>query len=436
MFMLLAGVLAVVPVEDAVPAESSGYGPDGYFSKLSDGARPVVDNETGTPNSPAANGDTNTRGIMFGETNASSTNDNRTLTGIYKTLAKGPVDTEVLSFQPATTGNWHKSSTTTVLEGEALLWADEVVTKNFDYSSRNTFDFSASSKSTIATKSSDVGKNNYSSFEKQQLRNDPVEGVCTVSSCRSGSESNSPANSKGSYLVFPLSSGDMNKYLNHTANHDSGDANLKCRGSLGTTCGPSESGPSLVGYWLRSPNWNNEEQVIAVGNSKVGAMTVTSSDGYGLRPALRLRLDNLLLSGNKGNQGQSVSGDLRLTFVDTAANVVLSKTPRLEKNGANWELTDVDGTVNGFTKTGFGWKLIDPEDDSGEVVASGRTNKDAATNTDGNMVVPCASLMPGKDYTLSVWGQRDGSATAGWSNRATVPVSGMVVRADGSGGCA
>jgi hypothetical protein len=149
-----------------------------------------------------------------------------------------------------------------------------------------------------------------------------------------------------------------------------------------------------------------------------------------------LRLDNLLLSGNKGNQGQSVSGDLRLTFVDTAANVVLSKTPRLEKNGANWELTDVDGTVNGFTKTGFGWKLIDPEDDSGEVVASGRTNKDAATNTDGNMVVPCASLMPGKDYTLSVWGQRDGSATAGWSNRATVPVSGMVVRADGSGGCA
>ncbi|MDN6815381.1 SpaA isopeptide-forming pilin-related protein [Bifidobacterium crudilactis] len=165
-------------------------------------------------------------------------------------------------------------------------------------------------------------------------------------------------------------------------------------------------------------------------------MTVTSSDGYGLRPALRLRLDNLLLSGNKGNQGQSVSGDLRLTFVDTAANVVLSKTPRLEKNGANWELTDVDGTVNGFTKTGFGWKLIDPEDDSGEVVASGRTNKDAATNTDGNMVVPCASLMPGKDYTLSVWGQRDGSATAGWSNRATVPVSGMVVRADGSGGCA
>ncbi|MGO3358657.1 MAG: hypothetical protein ACTILK_06650 [Bifidobacterium crudilactis] len=123
-------------------------------------------------------------------------------------------------------------------------------------------------------------------------------------------------------------------------------------------------------------------------------MTVTSSDGYGLRPALRLRLDNLLLSGNKGNQGQSVSGDLRLTFVDTAARVVLSKTPRLEKNGANWELTDVDGTVNGFTKTGFGWKLIDPEDDSGEVVASGRTNKDTATNTDGNMVVPCASLMP------------------------------------------
>jgi fimbrial isopeptide formation D2 family protein len=173
-----------------------------------------------------------------------------------------------------------------------------------------------------------------------------------------------------------------------------------------------------------------------VGNSKVGAVTVTSSDGYGLRPAVRLRLDNLLLSGNKGNQGQSVSGDSRLTFVDTAANVVLSKTPRLEKNGANWELTDVDGTVNGFTKTGFGWKLIDPEDDSGEVVASGRTNKDAATNTDGNMVVPCASLMPGKDYTLSVWGQRDGSATAGWSNRATVPVSGMVVRADGSGGCA
>jgi hypothetical protein len=135
-----------------------------------------------------------------------------------------------------------------------------------------------------------------------------------------------------------------------------------------------------------------------------------------------LRLDNLLLSGNKGNQGQSDSGDLRLTFVDTAANVVLSKTPRLEKNGANWELTDVDGTVNGFTKTGFGWKLIDPEDDSGEVVASGRTNKDAATNTDGNMVVPCASLMPGKDYTLSVWGAE------GWFCH-----SGLVESCDGAG---
>jgi hypothetical protein len=108
-----------------------------------------------------------------------------------------------------------------------------------------------------------------------------------------------------------------------------------------------------------------------------------------------------------------------LTFVDADARVVLSKTPVIEQDagvGGEWVLRDLEGSSNLDAQSGLGWKLVDPEDGSGGVV-------------------PCETLTPGKDYTLSVWGQQDGSDTEGWSNRATVPVTGTV-RADGDGVCA
>ncbi|WP_162174601.1 isopeptide-forming domain-containing fimbrial protein [Bifidobacterium crudilactis] len=120
---------------------------------------------------------------------------------------------------------------------------------------------------------------------------------------------------------------------------------------------------------------------------------------------------------------------MRLTFVDASKSVVLSKIPYIEQEsgvGGEWVLKDLEGSSNLEFQTGLGWKLVDSTDDSGEVVASGRTNTDAATGVKGNMVVPCETLESGKDYVLSVWGQEDGSDTVGWSNRATKPITGTV----------
>ncbi|MFT9174930.1 MAG: isopeptide-forming domain-containing fimbrial protein [Bifidobacterium psychraerophilum] len=63
----------------------------------------------------------------------------------------------------------------------------------------------------------------------------------------------------------------------------------------------------------------------------------------------------------------------------------------------------------------MGWKIVDP--DTGVVLGSGRTS------AGGSRVLPEA-LMPDatKDYDLYVWGQQDGSATVGLTNRATEPV--------------
>ncbi|MCI1643868.1 MAG: hypothetical protein LKI98_07065 [Bifidobacterium crudilactis] len=92
-------------------------------------------------------------------------------------------------------------------------------------------------------------------------------------------------------------------------------------------------------------------------------------------------------------------------------------------------LEGLAGSSDLQAQSGLGWKIADPADAT-KVVASGRTNYDAASGSDGNMVVPCAAMTPGKDYDLYVWGQQDGSDVAGWTNRATEPVKGTI-RADG-----
>jgi fimbrial isopeptide formation D2 family protein len=449
MFVLLAGVLVVLPVERAA-ADGLELGPDGYFSEMSAGALPV-----------ASSGWASTRRIVFGkqkdttavEDSGGSTYGSHKVSGGYKTLAKGAVASESgRSFNNSTvpTNNWSASSTTSVAAGEVLLWADDVVTAGFKFdtnaSYRNSFDSAvASYQSNLARvaddkdSTDDIAGKNYSLFEQGLLSASArkVEGVCTAAQsvgCSSGSEPvTDPVGSfsVNAYKVFPLSIGDVNKYFNHTSGWSS-DVNLACPS---ITCANSASGS-----WLRSAHWYYAITAFNVWNGGDPGDRYPDYTGLGLRPALRLSLDNLLLSADSNNQGQGGSGDLRLTFVDESARLWLSKVPRVEQVGASWVLRDVEGVSTlkdasgSNVQSGLGWKLVDPLDVSGKVVASGRTNYDVAAGSDGNMVVPCASLVANKDYVLSVWGQEDGSDTVGWSNRATRPVTGTV-RANGSGEC-
>ena len=199
------------------------------------------------------------------------------------------------------------------------------------------------------------------------------------------------------------------------------------------------------GFWLRSSYWTQQSSAHVGVYSGYPGYSFTQLGNYALRPALRLQLDTLLLSAHSGDQSQVLKApnsatpdSLRLTFVDAEKSVVLTSKPTIEQEsgvGGEWVLKDLEGSSNLESQTGFGWKLVDPEDVSGGVVASGRTNYDEAADSAGNMVVPCETLTPDKAYILSVWGQEDGSDTVGWSNRATKPVTGTVT-ADGDGVCA
>ncbi|WP_415473907.1 hypothetical protein, partial [Bifidobacterium psychraerophilum] len=117
------------------------------------------------------------------------------------------------------------------------------------------------------------------------------------------------------------------------------------------------------------------------------------------------------MSALSSDQSQGASGDLRLIFVDPgkqlhtwSASVVGAAGSRaLSLSGASDLGSDM------------GWKVVDPV--TSTVLGSGRTS------AGGNMVLP-ESLMPdvSKDYDLYVWGQQDGNATTGLTNRATEPV--------------
>ncbi|WP_152596811.1 hypothetical protein, partial [Bifidobacterium psychraerophilum] len=106
-----------------------------------------------------------------------------------------------------------------------------------------------------------------------------------------------------------------------------------------------------------------------------------------------------------------MSGDLRLTFAE------------LGKQLSSWSASVVGAagsrtlSLSGSSDLGsdLGWKVVDPV--TFTVLGSGRTS------AGGNMVLP-ESLMTSAttDYDLYVWGQEDGSATVGLTNRATEPV--------------
>ncbi|OZG67969.1 hypothetical protein BAQU_0614 [Bifidobacterium aquikefiri] len=452
--VLLSGLLAVSPAERATADEPAGYGPDGYFSTLSAGATPVIDADAATPG-VAKDGWANTRRIVFGKSGVLSQHSPLTgtasVSGGYKTLAKGPVESvaNANSFSDREgDSNIVKSATTSVAADEALLWADNVVTVGFAFSTVtaytcpggytcNSFD-STGYKSQLALVSDVAGATNYSSFEQGLLRVALVEGVCTAQAtqgCNSGSYTQQ-TNSVNDYMVFPLSVGDLNQYAGATNGwlDNVPDSNLACPSN---TCANGVSGS-----WLRTARWNIAGPVFNVQSKGIPFTWDSYESDQGLRPAFRLGLDGLLLSAHSGDQSQVLNApnsaqpdSLRLTFVDEGKRVSLSKKPYLAESGGVWRVTDLEGVADLEAPSGLGWKIVDPEDDSGVVVASGRTNYDAAAGSDGNMVVPCATLVSGREYDFYAWGQQDGSDSVGWSNRATEPVRGVVTK-NAAGTCA
>ncbi|MFT8987827.1 MAG: hypothetical protein ABF966_06275, partial [Bifidobacterium psychraerophilum] len=409
LLLVLPLVLVALPVRQASAAPVD-LGPDGYFSTLGAGALPVVDKDNETPGIPQ-DGWANTRRIVFGKQGSTGTYGGATVSGGYKTLAVGAM-ASVPDADIGVNQTWMRSSTTSVAANETLLWAEDTVTARFLFDTnvpaRNTFDSASGSyQSNLAQVSDAVGLANYSSFEQSLLRAAPVEGVCTAAQsagCGSGSEPTVPAFSPSinMYKVFPLSVGDVNKYFNHTSGY-SMDANLACPNN--------NCGNGALGSWLRSAHWLYIDRAHTLRNDGQPNYDIPSSTSYGLRPALRLNLDGLVLSALSSDQSQGASGDLRLIFVDPgkqlhtwSASVVGAAGSRaLSLSGASDLGSDM------------GWKVVDPV--TSTVLGSGRTS------AGGNMVLP-ESLMPdvSKDYDLYVWGQQDGNATTGLTNRATEPV--------------
>jgi fimbrial isopeptide formation D2 family protein len=402
--LVLPLVLVALPVRQA-SAALVDLGPDGYFSGLSAGALPVASSTWAS-----------TRRIVFGKQGNTGTYGGATVSGGYKTLAKGAVASESgRSFSNATvpTNGGTASSTTSVAGNEALLLADNAVTAGLRFdvnaTARNSFDSATGAyRSNLAQVSDAVGAQNYSTFEQSLLRAAPVEGVCTAAQptgCSVATEPVTPAFSPSinSYKAFPLSIGDVNKYFGHVKG-STPDVNLSC--STTQVCANGVSGS-----WLRSPLWGYANQAYLVMYDGMPDNRTTNFTIFGLRPAVRLGLDGLLLSALSSDQSQNTSGDLRLTYVEPG------------KQLHTWSASVVGAagsralSLSGSSDLGsdLGWKVVDPV--TSTVLGSGRTS------AGGNMVLP-ESLMPdaAKDYDLYIWGQQDGSATGGLTNRATEPV--------------
>ncbi|MFT8788564.1 MAG: hypothetical protein ABF806_08450, partial [Bifidobacterium psychraerophilum] len=404
LFMLVAQM--VMPVERASAAPVD-LGPDGYFSGLSAGALPVVDKDNETPGIPE-DGWVNTRRIVFGKQGNTGTYSGATVSGGYRTLAVGAV----ASVPDADYGlnlAYSKSATTAVAANEALLWADDTVTAGLPFDTnatyRNTFDSATGAyQSNLATVSDAVGAANYSTFEQSLMRAAPVEGVCTAAQpvgCGSGSYTQQ-SDSVNAYQVFPLSIGDMNKYFNHTSGAAT-NANLACP--------PNTCANGASGFLLRSASWFLPSYAFGAWYDGHPVSNNTNSIYFGLRPALRLSLDGLVLSALNSDQGQGASGDLRLTYVESGKQ--LHTWSASVSGSAGSRALSLSGTSD--LGSDMGWKVVDPV--TNMVLGSGRTS------AGGNMTLP-ESLMPdvSKDYDLYVWGQQDGSAAVGLTNRATEPV--------------
>ena len=398
-------------------------GPDGYYSTLKAGALPVVEADAAT--AEVQDGWANVRRILFGKQGTTGTYGGASVSGGYKTLAKGAVASveDANTFSDYGDVAYTKSATTSVAENEALLWADDVVTAGIKFADGtscggnpcNSFD-SAGYKSNLATVSDAVGAANYSSFEQGLLRAAQVEGVCTAAQttgCSSGSYT-SQSDSVNDYKVFPLSVGDLNKFVGTTTDWVSpGDPNLACKTYIDVNNSDTCANGTL-GTWLRSADWGVGYLAFVARKDGFPDRWNIGGTGSGLRPALRLELGSLVLSAAVSNQSQSKEGDLQLTFVEDDQEILKKPDVSVVRDSGKSKLKfsgfDASSTTFGSAQTGWGWKLVDTTDNA--VIASGKSNDG------GNLVLP-DSYNASHDYTLYYWGQDDGAAEDGWSNRAT-----------------
>jgi uncharacterized repeat protein (TIGR01451 family) len=406
----------------AIADPSPSYGSDGYFSTLADGALPVIekDNET---SSIVQDGWENTRRIMFGKQGSTGTYDNASVSGGYKTLAKGPVES-VADASPFIGDDAHmKSATTRVDTHEVLLWADDETTAYFMFDDTsgtyfNTFDNDIDPyQSNLAKVSDAVGVQNYSSLEQFLVSDRAVEGVCTAAhivGCGTGSFEQQ-SNSKNTYKAFPLSIGDVNRFVGTTTGNLSVDLNLACPIDIVSGWYACANGTS--GTWLRTAVWDASEYAYFVkddGDLQSGQIQRTD---LGLRPALRLQLDDLLLSA-KDDFTQPAAADttssLTLTAVDSdmtplsdvsiGGRTVAEDDAISFKPGTTASIADSDTTY----PDGFGWKIIDPAATDGTVAKSGTGDLDTTGLSVG-------------DYDTYIWGLDKGSTTEGITNHATEP---------------
>ncbi len=426
MLMLLVGVLVALPVEQA-EADSLELGPDGYFSTMSDGEMPMR----------SITSEANARKVLFGKSGDnmlnvvlnfdSSAASTAKIDGKYLVLGKGP-NTNALDRSPESTnaddtGKWSK--TTTLASNEALLWADDVMTSTFTFltssflycshSRCNTFEYGTASKydknrvtyeSYVAEASQLLGRvQYYSDFELDQVgAASQLNAVCrrgNTAGCNRG-YATEQSTSIGLYRVFPLSTGDMAEYFSSLSDingYNYAD-NAKRRCSDGS-CNNSAS----AGSWLRSARWDAASFSYSVSSNGSTSNAATGATTLGLRPALRLQLDRLVLSAHSVNQSQ-VLGDgdsLRLTFVDEGWSLEDSRLDVVP--GELTVSADEDASIDGY-----GWKAVDRAATDGSVFASG-FSEDGTIDT---------SVFPAdKVFDFYVWGQENGSAETGWSNRAT-----------------
>jgi fimbrial isopeptide formation D2 family protein len=414
--VLMSEVLMLLVSDEAAAADVVELGPDGYFSTMNAGDKPVI-----------TDGWENTPRIMFGKADASVTYGNLALSGGYKTLAKGLL-TSVLgepykSLSLSQNALYTKSNTTRVNADEVLLWSDDVVTgwTKFDAVNSpvvNAFDSATNAyQSNLAQVSVSVGAANYSAFEQSLLREDRVEGVCIrATGCGTGTYVVLQQNSVNKYRVFPLTSGDMQIYLNHTSGGGD-DAGVACPFDISANDHICGNDPTIQAYWLRSARWDLATNAHRVSRKGGVSAQTTSYQSIGLRPAFRLKLENLLLTANSGDQSQS-EGDLRLTFVDR--DKTLMGWSASVVGGAGSRRLNLSGVSDLDTHSGLGWKLVDP--DTNDVLGSGRTS------TGGNVALPESKMTDvSKEYELYLWGQQDGNAIDGLTNRATEVVKMEIV---------
>ncbi|MFT8358143.1 hypothetical protein [Bifidobacterium aquikefiri] len=260
MTALLICYCAISDGDSAAAADAVELGPDGYFSTMDAGDKPVI-----------TDGWENTPRIMFGKADASVTYGNLALSSGYKTLAKGPL-TSVLgepykSLSVSQNALYTKSNTTRVNADEVLLWSDDVVTgwTKFDAVNSpvvNAFDSATDAyQSNLAQVSVSVGAANYSAFEQSLLREEKVEGVCVkATGCAGTTYVNLQQNSVNKYRVFPLAAGDMEQYLGHSTG-PSADVNTACPFDVSSNQHICGNDPTIQMYWLRSASWDNTIRV-------------------------------------------------------------------------------------------------------------------------------------------------------------------------------